>query len=56
MLDTNPDMAAEQMSRQIDQLSRDLEALVAEWRVMSLRLWPLIEQAEKLKEKWWMPR
>lgn len=48
----------EQVSRQVDQLSRDVERLTAEWRLVSDRLKPLLDVAEKLLRgnRWWMPK
>ena len=56
VLDLDPDKATEQLSRQIDQLSRDVERLTAQWRTMQDRLVPLLEVAERFTRgnKWWM--
>ena len=52
VLEPSPDKTTEALGHQIEQLSRDLERLTAEWVVLSRRLWPLVELAEKLGKRW----
>lgn len=44
------------LSRQIDQLSRDLERLTAEWRTFEARVEPLVRTAEKISIPKWLVR
>ena len=44
------------LSRQVDQLSRDIERLTAQWRTFEARVEPLVTKAERLSLPKWLVR